>query len=250
MAQQQAEENGYQQQYEEITSAIRIAAILRPLQQQHSIVSIAVPSAKRLYNSTLLEVNPEQGYLLLDELHPREGHEQLSTASKIGLSAHRKGIEIKMILEISEIGSDNGVAYYKVAYPGLIRYRQRRRAFRVPVSAAQSIPVELADEQGNAFYGELQDISAEGMCIRFPAKTGISEEKKSQAMTYTITLPNKKRVQGLFILCRVTPHEAGRNLQVGGKFKQLDKAQARLIERFVLEIQRESRRKMSRSAHD
>jgi len=246
MAQQQAEENGYQQQYEEVTSTTRIAAILRPLQQQHSIVSIAIPSAKSLYNSTLLEVNPEQGYLLLDELHPREGHARLSTSSKIGLSAHREGIEIKMILEISEIGSDNGVAFYKVLYPKIIRYRQRRRTFRVPVSAAQSIPVELADEQGNAFYGELQDISAEGMCVRFPPKTAIPEEEKAQALICTITLPDKKRVQGRFILRRITLHEASRNVQVGGSFEQLDKAQARLIERFVLEIQRESRRKMSR----
>ncbi len=247
MAQQHAEENDYQQQYEEVTSATRIAAILRPLQQQHSIVSIAVPSAKRLYNSTLLEVNPEQGYLLLDELHPQEGHARLSTASKIGLSAHREGIEIKMILEISEIGSDNGVAFYKVAYPEHIRYRQRRRAFRVPVSAVHVIPVELADEQGNAFYGELQDISAEGMCVRFPPKTAITEDQKTQPLCCTITLPNKKRVQSRFILRRVTEHETTRNVQVGGNFEQLDKAQARIIERFVLEMQRASRRKMSRS---
>ncbi|HEB94558.1 MAG TPA: hypothetical protein ENI94_14110 [Gammaproteobacteria bacterium] len=246
MAQQQAEGNNYQQQYEEVTSTTRITAILRPLQQQHSIISIAVPSAKRLFNSTLLEVNPGQGYLLLDELHPREGHTQLSTAGKIGLSAHREGIEIKMILEISEIGTDNGVAFYKVPFPKIIRYRQRRHIFRVPVSALQSIQVELADEQGNTFHGELQDISAAGMCVRFPPKTAIDEEKKARALAYTITLPDKKRVQGRFILRRITRHEPSRNIQVGGNFEQLDKIQARTIERFVLEIQRESRRKMSR----
>ncbi len=246
MAQQHAEDSDYQQQYEEVTSATRITAILRPLQQQHSIVSIAVPSAKCLYNSTLLEVNPEQGYLLLDELHPREGHARLGTASKIGLSAHREGIEIKMILEISEIGSDNGVAFYKTPYPKLIRYRQRRRAFRVPVSAAQPIPVELVDEQDNAFCGELHDISAEGMCVRFPPKAAIPEGEKTQALTCTITLPGEKRVKGRFILRRITQHETSRCIQVGGNFDQLDKTQARLIERFVLEIQRESRRKQAR----
>jgi len=234
MAQRQAEGNVYQQQYEEVTSATRITAILRPLQQQHSIISIAIPSAKRLYNSTLLEVNPEQGYL------------QLSTSSKIGLSARREGIEIKMILEISEIGADNGIAFYKVPFPAIIHYRQRRHTFRVPVSAAQSIHVELADEQGNAFYGELQDISAEGMCVRFPPKTAIPEGEKAQILTCTITLPDKKRVQGHFTLRRITQHEPSRNIQVGGSFEKLDKVQARAIERFVLEIQRESRRKMSR----
>ncbi len=246
MAQQQAEGNNYQQQYEEVTSTTRITAILRPLQQQHSIISIAIPSAKRLFNSTLLEINPEQGYLLLDELHPREGHIRLSTAGKIGLSAHREGIEIKMILEISEIGADNGVAFYKVPFPKTIRYRQRRHIFRVPVSAAQSIQVELTDEQGTILHGELQDISAAGMCVRFPPKTVIDEEKKTRTLAYTITLPNKKRVQGRFVLRRITLHEPSRNLQVGGNFERMDKVQARIIERFVLEIQRESRRKMSR----
>ncbi|MCF6363483.1 MAG: hypothetical protein L3J88_09095, partial [Gammaproteobacteria bacterium] len=63
---------------------------------------------------------------------------------------------------------------------------------------------------------------------------------------YTLTLPDRKRVQGQFTLRRITRHEPSRNIQVGGSFEQLDKIQARTIERFVLEIQRESRRKMSR----
>ena len=246
MAQQSEEGNGYRQQYEEVTSAIRIAAILRPLQQQHSIISVAIPSAKRLYNSTLLEVNPEQGYLLLDELHPREGHSQLRNASRIGLSAHREGIEIKMILDIAEIGVDNGVAFYKTPFPKSIRYRQRRSTFRVPVSAVQAIPVELADAQGNILHGELHDISAEGMCVRLPPKTEIPTAREAWPMTTTIILPDRKRIQTSFTLRRLTRHEASRTIQIGGNFEKLDKTQSRLLERFVFELQRESRRKEKR----
>jgi len=246
MVQHEAKDNSYQQQYEEVTSPIRIAAILRPLQQQHSIISVAVPSAKRLFNSTLLEVNPEQGYLLLDELHPREGHSLLSTSSRIGLSARREGIEIKMILDIAEIEFDNGVALYRTPFPTSIRYRQRRRAFRVPVSAVQVIPVTLVDAQENALHGELHDISAGGMCVRFPAKTEIPEEEEAWPMRCIITLPDRKRIQTGFTLRRLTRHEASRTIHIGGNFDQLDKTQSRLIERFVFELQRESRRKMNR----
>ena len=240
------EQDGYQQQYEEITSATRIAAILRPLQQQHSILSIALPSAKRLYNSTLLDINTEQGFLLLDELHPSEGHALIGKASRIGLSAHREGIEIKMILDISETGSENGIAFYKVPFPKTIRYRQRRHSFRIAVSAAQTVPVKLADAQGNLFSGELHDISAEGMCIRLPFKMGAPESNNSESLTYTITLPDKKRISGQFIARRILQHESSRTIQVGGSFDQLDKIQARAIERFVFELQREERRKISR----
>lgn len=239
-------QNGYQQQYEEISSAAHIAAILRPLQQQHSILSVALPSAKRLYNSTLLEINTDQGFLLLDELHPSEGHALIGTASRIGLSAHREGVEVKMILDISETGSENGVAFYKVPFPRTIRYRQRRHTFRIAVSAAQTIPVKLADAQGNLFSGELHDISAEGMCIRLPFRMGAPEKENTEPLSYTITLPDKKRISGQFIAHRIHHHEPSRTIQIGGSFDQPDKVQARSIERFVFELQREERRKMSR----
>lgn len=239
-------QDAYQQQYEDVSSPIRIAAILRPLQQQHIILSVALPGAKRLYNSTLLEIDPEQGFLLLDELNPGDGHALISQASRIGLTAHREGIEIKMLLDLNEVGSDKGIAFYKTDFPKTIRYRQRRNSFRITISAAQRIPVELSDEQDRTFSGELQDISAEGMCLRLPLKTAIPETDSSVPLNYTITLPGRKMISGQFVARHAVIHEASRCHHIGGHFEQPDRAQARAIERFVIELQREERRKAAR----
>lgn len=242
--------DGYQQQFEDVTSTLRIAAILRPLQRQHSIVSVAIPGAQRLYNSTLLAVDADSGQLLLDQLHPPEGHALLSPGSRVGITARREGTEVRLILDITDIGREGGSAFYRAPFPASVRYRQRRKAYRATVSAALSIRVEIADASGeHAICGELHDISAEGMCVRLPAKSALPDEQ-SEAFIATLILPGKKRVQSRFRVLHTLPHEASRTLQVGGHFEAVDKATARAIERFVLELQREHRRRERRFRAD
>lgn len=235
--------------YEDITSAARIAAILRPLQRARSVFSVAIPGAKRLYNSSLLEVDAEGG-LLLDELHPAGGNALLAPGSRIGLTARRDGMEVRLILDIADIGHEGGSAVYRTPYPTRLRYRQRRKAFRAPVSPAQAIRVEIAEaDGGQAVYGELHDISAEGMCVRLPAKAQLPEAGTAPYLA-TITLPDNKRVQSRFRVLHSLPHAASRTLQVGGHFEAVDKVTARAIERFVLELQREHRRRARRTDDD
>lgn len=243
MAQQQPLDDSYRPQYEIVTSALRIAAILRPLLRQHSIISVAIPNAKRIFSTTLLDIDTDKQQLIFDELHPKEGHELLSQSKQLKMRAQRDGIDLIMALEISAIGSENGVAFYTAPLPESIRYHQRRSAFRVQVGPLQDIPVQLTYPDGKAVHGVLFDISASGMCVRVPRKTALPDTRSGEELHCSISLPDKKKINCVFVIRHVAEHEPSRSLHIGGSFEHLDNIQKRAIERFSLELQRQSRRK-------
>ena len=239
-------DDGYSQQYETITSSARIAALLRPVKERHSVITAILPDSNIFFNTALLDVVPDEGKLVIDELNPNTGHDLLIDLQRVTLNAMNEGVEINFTVNLKKSGSDNGIAFYELEYPESIRYLQRRNAFRVPVSGANIINIEIHTENKKIFSGELSDISAEGMCIRFPKKKEISFEGDSKETLCVIKLPNKKQIRCSFKVCHSIENKTNNSVLVGGRFEHLDMIQRRAIERFVIELQRENRKKMTR----
>ena len=239
-------DDGYSQQYETITSSARIAALLRPVKENHSVITAILPDSNIFFNTALLELVPDKGTLVIDELNPNTGHDLLIDIQRVTLNAMHAGVEINFTVNLKKSGIDNGIAFYELEFPESIRYLQRRNSFRVPVSGANIINIEIHTENKKIFSGELSDISAEGMCIRFPKKKEISFEGDSKETLCVIKLPNKQQIRCSFKVCHSISNNSSNSLLIGGRFEHLDKIQRRAIERFVIELQRENRKKMSR----
>lgn len=238
--------DGYTQQHETITSSARIATLLRPVMERHTVITATLSDSNQFFNTALLDIDPVKGMLLIDELNPNTGHDLFLTNQRVTLHTMHEGVEINFTVNLKKAGSDNGIAFYELEYPESIRYLQRRISFRVPVSGANIIDVEIHTEYKKMFTGELSDISAEGMCIRFPKKKGNPFENKSEETQCVIRLPNKQQIKCAFKICHSVMHDTNNNLHIGGHFEHLDKIQRRAIERFVIELQRENRKKMTR----
>jgi c-di-GMP-binding flagellar brake protein YcgR len=157
-----------------------------------------------------------------------------------------EGVDVNFTVKLKRADSENGMAFYLVDFPQSIRYLQRRSAFRVPVSAAKEIKVDIETPEKRLFSGELSDISAGGMCVRF-AKTKELELSNQQEETQCcIHLPDKRKIRCTFKVCHSNHFEASNSLHIGGSFEQLDKIQRRTIERFVIELQRLARKTLAR----
>ena len=238
-------EAGYAQQYEHITSATRISALLRPLMENHSIITASLPDSNRFFNTALLAIDADHHTITIDELNPKEGHALLVSAGRVRLQALIEGVELNFSTDLKQAGSENGIAYYQLIFPQSIRYLQRRSSFRVTVSAARQITVEISLGE-KSYIGELSDISAGGMCIRFPRKKTLDLEHATEEVQCWIKLPGKGEIRCAFKVCHSSLHQASDSLHIGGRFENLDKLQRRTIERFVVELQRLSRQKISR----
>ena len=236
----------YTQQHETITSPARISSLLRPLMAQHAIISATITGSKHFFNTALLAVTPERDLLIIDELNPKEGHSLFINTRRITLHTLLEGVDVSFTVDLIREDSENGIAFYEVKFPESIRYLQRRCSFRVPVSAANSIPVEIHTKEKLVYTGEISDISAEGMCIRFPPQKKITLETKAEKSQCFIQLPDKRKIQCTFKVCHSSQHEPSNSVHIGGHFERLDKVQKREIERFVIELQRKNRQKMTR----
>lgn len=238
-------EAGYAQQYENITSTSRIIALLRPLMENHSIITATLPDCGRFFNTALLAIDTDHHTITIDELNPKEGHALLIKAGRVRLQALIDGVETNFNADLKQVGSEKGIAYYQLALPQSIRYLQRRSDFRVTVSAARQINVEISLNE-KSYSGELSDISAGGMCIRFPRKKTLDLEHATEEVQCQIKLPGKGEILCTFKVCHSQLHQPSDSLHIGGRFEHLDKSQRRTIERFVVELQRKTRQKMSR----
>lgn len=246
MAAQQMAEDEYTQQFELIESETRILSVLRPLLDKHTILTATLADSSRFFNTAFLKIDADKGEIVIDELHPSEGNRLFTQAGRLTLSCQLEGIDVNLTTELLQSGNENGVPFYVLKFPESIRYLQRRDAYRVPVSAAKSIAVQITDAKNTTYQGELQDISAGGLCIRFPQKKSPPAELSQQETQCTISLPDKRQISCTLIICHSNPHEPSNTIHVGGRFERLDKIQSRAIERFVVELQRMSRKEMAR----
>lgn len=234
----------YNQQHETITSPLRISTLLRNAMERHVIITATLPGSKHFFNTAFLSTDHEKGMLVIDELHPKIGHGLFIEAGKITLHIMLDGIEINFTAALAKADSEKNIAYYELEFPDSIRYLQRRNAFRVPVSAANKIDVEIFTAEKKMFSGELSDVSAEGMRVRFSNKKNGDLQDISEEMECLIKLSDKRQINCAFKICHSITDKESNSLYIGGHFERVDKIQRRAIERFVNELQRLNRKKM------
>ncbi|HQU15115.1 MAG: flagellar brake protein [Gammaproteobacteria bacterium] len=220
---------------ENVTDPTRIVALLRGLMDSHALLSVSIPGEQSLYSSALLEVDPDLGHLLLDELNPRRGHERLLEARKLQVIGRLHGIEIRFPAAVQEIGGAAGIAYYQLAIPGLVRYRQRRTHYRVEVGASLVIPVQLALGPEQLLDGSLHDLSVSGVGAYLASGT---LQRGDTVPACVVQLPDAPPLRSALEVCYVRFDEARGKLRIGGRFLDLTRAQQKCLERFVAELER------------
>jgi len=239
-------DNDYTQQYETVTSTARISMVLRPLMERHTIITATLPGSNRFFNTALLSIDIQDATITIDGLHPQEGHALFLKVGRLTLHTTYEGVDVSFTVNLKRADSENNMAFYVIDFPESIRYLQRRNAFRVPVSAAKEIIVEIRTVDEKLFTGELSDISAGGMCIRFPKKKELGLSHHTKETQCCIYLPDKRKIRCTFKVCHSNYLEVSNSLHIGGSFERLDKIQRRTIERFVIELQRLARKSLAR----
>jgi c-di-GMP-binding flagellar brake protein YcgR len=245
-AKQPSEDGDYTQAHETVTSTARISMVLRPLMEKHAIITATLPDSNKFFNTALLSIDIQEGTITIDGLHPQEGHTLFLKTGKVTLHTMYEGIDVSFTTKLKTSDSENDMDFYVVDFPESIRYLQRRNAFRVPVSAAKEIKVEIETIEKKIFSGVLSDISAGGMCVRFAKKRELDLSHQSEDTQCCIYLPDKRKIRCTFKVCHSNYIESTNSLHIGGRFENIDKIQRRTIERFVIELQRLSRKSLAR----
>jgi c-di-GMP-binding flagellar brake protein YcgR len=225
----------------EITSEgeqAEIFILLKRAFETRCLLTVFVGHDRTPYTSAILEVVRDARYLVLDELTPAIGHDRIKAEPRIEVRALVDGIELRFESRVTQIGTQDGLPYYKVAFPQEVIYAQRRRLHRVtvPLSQGFEVIVGFADEQ--ELRGELRDLSVGGLCARI--RSGLIDPKHDRhaLASCRILLPDERTILSDIEILHIDAPSRPRVPRIGARFVDPAPAMLRRIEQFCAELDR------------
>lgn len=219
-----------------------MTGLLRRLQSERAIISVKLDNHPELYNSAIIDIDPVTQEFFLDELAPDAANSLITTATCMEMNGRLKGVNIRCQLQVKEIQNDGSFALYRVAYPDVLLYRQRRRHYRARLEQRQDLPIVLPMTLQKNITGHLVDISISGVCsyVEYQAAQQLAEAHAIR--NASIMLPGQNQVTCDLEVRSIRDYpEQGYSL-VGSKFLDIDPMHQQSIERFVAKVDRAQRR--------
>lgn len=223
--------------YERVTSTERVIIYLKQLLISREHLIMSVPGSNKIFNSLLLEVNHNNGYLLIDSMNRKTGHELFVEKGESFAHAKFHGVEMTFRCDLLEVVVENDQPLYKIRFPAFLNYHQRRSYFRAATSVNDRITVILDVTGVGTESLRLIDLSLGGLKAGITARGPIPFEPGQLIHSCLFTLDGKDiQVEG-----QIRNMEQGEHDQVivGVFFIGLTPAQSRIIESFVVRVQRE-----------
>lgn len=231
-----AKQFDYHSEGEEISDPVQIAALLKKVKDSRTLIQVTVPGRATEYNSALLDINQEQGFLLLDELTPPDGHKSLREQGRLTVVIRLRGVNMRFTSTVQEIGGQAGIAFYRIEFPPHLYYCQRRSFYRVKIGAGLIVPFSITCEPSKPLEGHLDDISVTG--LRAELKQQLLFDKGALLPTCAIQLPSGEKVNCEVEVRHISQDETHRIFYLGARFINLDRPRLNTLKRFVAETER------------
>lgn len=234
----------YQGKTEKVTHAPQIIGLLRRIRDQRVLLSASVPGHPGVFNSLLLEVDPERNLILLDELNPRAGHDLVRETRQLRVHCQCQGVELGFACQV-EIGQgQSGISFYRATLPEAISYLQRRGSYRVRVGLDLAVSVQLPIDEATLVEGELFDLSMGGLGANVESKLRL---ERGQILPCVLNLPKADPFQAEIEIRFVRAEDNKPGQRIGASFRNLQPRQQTVLRRLVTQLEREMLRRKARS---
>ncbi len=202
------------------------------------LLTVYVGPERTPFTSAILEVVRDERYLVLDELTPAAGHARIQAEPRIEVRALVEGIELRFESRVTQVGQQDGLPYYKVAFPAEVVYAQRRRQHRVTVPLSQGFDVLVTHADGQELRGELRDLSVGGLCMRVRSGDIDPKHDRHALAACRILLPEDRHIVCDVELLHIDAPPRPRVPRIGLRFVDPTPAVTRRIEQFCAELER------------
>ncbi len=230
----------------QLTTADAINHILKKVYSKHSLLTVTIEPSDECFGSTIIEINNDENYLVIDEFYPEDGHNQIVDGKQLSFNAHLSGAFVHFFGKVDAIGENTRAAYYKIGMPEEIEYYQRRNTYRITTSISDPIPVNLITEDEVLIKAELRDISHGGMCLRVNATSHVSINGGDYIPTCLIQVGNDQKILNSLNICHVEMIKESGSLRIGAEFAAISKIDRRELEHFIAYMERAIIKKIKR----
>ncbi len=236
-------EEGGPQPPKVLKAPLEVFTNLRQLQESHDPLTFTFLERGQRFQSYLVRIDRERNRIAFDEMIPNDGERFLKNNEPFLIESFHDGVRIvwecNQPVQISEL---DGARCYWASIPSEITYHQRRNAFRAQLKQTLGVKVELADSKLSLILrGTLLDISATGCKLRIPGDVTSRLQPGQVYDRFLAHLPIG--ALSTQVELRHMHYEDKQDVSfLGMRFHRISGLEQRLIERFVYQLQRESRR--------
>lgn len=230
-----------------LTTPDDINHLFKKIYSKHSLLSATVESSNECYGSTIIEINDDEHYLVIDELYPIEGHNKVDVGTNLSFNTQYAGAFVNFIGTVDAIGENEKAAYYKISIPEELEYHQRRNTYRIATSIRDPIQVNLINEDEVLIKAELRDISHGGLCLRVNASPHVSIKSGSHIQTCLIQVDKRRKILSSLNICHVEMIKQTGSLRIGAEFAIMSKADRRELEHLIATMERSIIQKIKRT---
>ena len=213
--------------------------LLKKIFETHCLLDIRLDGDVSAYQTAVIELLPDKGYLVIDALTPASGDALASRLPAVQLRTRVQGMEVRFSSRILARGSQHGLPYYKVRYPDEMEYPQRRRELRFTVPFNRGVPVRFETRNGGWVRGEVRDLSPGGFCARLlSGDVATIVHARGRPTPCEIDLPGHGTLHATVDVRHMLPSRARSAPRVGACFIELDPQAEQQLHRCVAELAR------------
>jgi c-di-GMP-binding flagellar brake protein YcgR len=216
-----------------------IVHLLALLEQRRALLSAHLLGETAAYGTTLLGVYPDHDLVVLDELNPRTGHDGLLARGELALMGQLEGIRIRFTTVIQEVGSKEGVAFSKCAFPRQLQYFQRRERHRIPL-LGPTVPFTAAspaEPTRPPLAGTIHDIYTNGIGLLVSGAPPLNRGDVLTRCTFRLAADGEFRVD---LEVRHATYIADRHVtRVGTRIVEPDRPTQRRLRTAIARLERE-----------
>ncbi len=225
---------------------------LELLQRRHNFLDVHFPRIEHRFQSLILELHPDEGYLLIDELFPADGRQLLLEGDVAEISARGSSGVVSFFsrLLLKENGrreTSDGAPTYRMELPEEIGGSYRRHAFRVYVERESDLLIDLRDSDGNPLPAHIVNLSADGIKISVDGDAVKLLEQHHRFDNALIRLPDDIDIdcaidfRNVYLMRTPSQHTIA-----GGKLDIPQATQRNKLGQYLAAVQRKQRRRESR----
>lgn len=222
---------------------------LQQLALDHTFVDVRFPERTgNSYQSLILKINPDEGYLLIDEFFPSSDNVLVSPGDEVLITSQRKGMPVSFSTVVQSICIDegDGMPAYRLEIPDSVDARQRRRHFRVQVEPDAGVKVRIPNDDSTTLLCTVHNLSYSG--IRFSTGGNIAQQLETQRIfsNVLLTLPDEVTIQcQIEVMSYEFKRLPYRHMLIGGKFRAISSSNQKKLDQYLALMQRSQRKQNS-----
>ncbi len=211
---------------------------LSKLQREHSFVDVRFPArADVRFHSMILDVDPENNLVTLDELYPRNQARRVEIGDVVEITSRTRGIKLGFLSQVEKVRLSEGEISYDIQLPENVRQKQKRNNFRVNIPQDAGIKLYLHTE--TELMCSVLNISTKGIGLVIAGNLSQELEKQTQLHDCLLELPEQPAITCSINIRSVEfkSRPTSRTI-VGALLENINTSNQKKLDQYVASIQR------------